>query len=286
MKILIIGSSGFLGSSILKILIEKEQDFNCGVRRLSGRPNEVLVDLNNLTQIKESILKIKPNLIINAAGVFSTNFHESLTVNVLGTYNLLEAVRTTGLSSRVLLIGSAAEYGRPMDENPVTEESPLNPISEYGLTKKEQTEMMNFFFRRYSQDIVMARVFNTYANIDESQCSTRLLPGNLQSQAKDFSKSKLSQIKLGYLEEFRDFIHVSKAASDILFLSTHGTAGEVYNIGSGVPTKTFDFVKKFFKENSIPIDILNFSKEKPTIGLSSIFANIEKINLLKKERSY
>jgi nucleoside-diphosphate-sugar epimerase len=285
MSELVIGGQGFLGHSIINNMSTISGQLFSGVREVKDSSQEVRIDLTDAKSVYDCLEKTNPKLIINTAGVFSSDFQENIDVNLIGTHNLLMAVKELKLDTRILLIGSAAEYGRPDIQDGLKETAALEPISPYGLSKKAQLDLMKYFVDSHGLNIVMARVFNIYAHVGEPACSTRLMPGNLQDQATKFLATELKEIKLGYLEEKRDFIHIVQAASDILAVALHGETGDVYNIGSGVPTKVRDFVEDFLKKNSIPTSTLVYSREKPKNELPLIFANIDKVTKLKEERS-
>ena len=66
----------------------------------------------------------------------------------MSTKNIFDSIREINVKARVLLVGSAAEYGRIEEaDNPVSEAHPLRPISIYGLTKVMQTTLMAYLRR-------------------------------------------------------------------------------------------------------------------------------------------
>ena len=90
--------------------------------------------------------------------------------------------------SRVLLVGSSAEYGNIEEgESPISELHPLNPTSIYGLTKIFQTHLMRLYVELHGLDIVMARVFN----LNGKGISDKLFIGSLYKQIKDFKSNKI-----------------------------------------------------------------------------------------------
>ena len=98
---------------------------------------------------------------LHLAGSFTNDYELDYAANVLSTKNILDALLSSECKARILLIGSAAEYGAiDEEENPIAETHPLKPISIYGLTKVLQTQLMDYYYRMHQINIVMARTFN------------------------------------------------------------------------------------------------------------------------------
>ena len=104
------------------------------------------------------IEEINPDEIYHLAGSFSNDFNVDLESNLIITRNILESVYRLTKKTRILLIGSCAEYGRiKEDDSPISELHPINPTSIYGLTKIFQTYLMKLYVELHGLDIVMAR---------------------------------------------------------------------------------------------------------------------------------
>ena len=85
----------------------------------SGHPD------GDLHQVAGIVERIAPDWIFNLAGVATGKLRRQLAVNLMGAVNLLEAVRERSPGSRVILVGSAAEYGMVLpDQNPLSENYP------------------------------------------------------------------------------------------------------------------------------------------------------------------
>ena len=85
-------------------------------------------DLASSAEIREVIKAVKPDHIYNFAGTFSNNYEIDYQANVLLPKNIFDAILSLDFHSRVLLIGSSAEYGFVQEQdNPITEEHSLRP---------------------------------------------------------------------------------------------------------------------------------------------------------------
>jgi len=98
-------------------------------------------DLLNFENVFKIIEEVSPDQIYNFAGSFSNDYNVDYNVNVLLPKNILDSIINLKINTRVLLIGSAAEYGIINEkDNPIKEDYKLNPVSIYGLTKVFQAK--------------------------------------------------------------------------------------------------------------------------------------------------
>lgn len=211
-------------------------------------------------------------------GTFTNDFEEDFKVNVSLTMNLLEAVLAVDKNIRVLLVGSAAEYGLvDSSECPVSENAALKPASVYGLTKVYQTQMMEYYVSRFELDIVMARPFNLLGK----KCSDKLFIGRLYSQIRQLKNSEIDVIRLGSLTASRDYIAVDAAAQHLMKIMDCGVKGQIYNVASGVPIKISDLLKNILKDEGISFRNIIADETRANISdVDIIFADIAKLKEL------
>ncbi len=280
-KILITGSHGFTGKELHSFLNLKEDcelflsDIND-----SFESNYHSCNLTDAVAVYRMIRIIQPEQIYHLAGAFSNSFDADFQCNVLITRNILESVLKLNPKTRVLLVGSSAEYGLVKDvESPIKETHALNPGSIYGLTKIYQTYLMKLYVEVFDLDIVMARTFNLYGK----GMSSRLFIGKLYEQIDDLKSKNIDHISLGNIENKRDYISIKIAIKDYVRIMENGKKGEVYNIGSGLPTKVSHIMKKILNEENVNVDKvkLNCSVDKKGRDVKIIYANINKIKNLK-----
>ena len=162
----------------------------------------IKVDLTNYQAVISLLEAHQFQQIYHLAGTFTNQYDVDYQANVVTTKNIFDAVIELKLDAQILLIGSAAEYGMIGKEDlPITENHPLNPIGFYGLTKKNQTALMDLYVRRFNLNIKMARTFNL---IDPS-ISKRLFIGNLYYQIQQFLDNKTEHIEVGNTKNKRDY---------------------------------------------------------------------------------
>jgi nucleoside-diphosphate-sugar epimerase len=283
MKVLITGSSGFTGTHLVKYLQRNsELKISCVTRNKQQDNTGFICDLTDCNSVENLIQEIKPDRIYHLAGSFTNDYSVDYANNVISTKNILDSLLKSKISCRVLLIGSAAEYGLIKEQdNPVSEDYPFNPASIYGLTKVYQTHLMQFYCQVYDMDIVMARTFNLLGK----NISRQLFIGRVYQQIEEYKSGKIDKIILGDLESKRDYIDVQEAIKYYETIMAYGKMGEIYNVGSGNSVRLYDILKAILLEYDLTIDIVetrlkNYANK---INVNDIFSDLFKVNLLRQK---
>ncbi|MDB9459829.1 NAD-dependent epimerase/dehydratase family protein [Dolichospermum circinale CS-1225] len=283
MKVLITGSSGFTGTHLVKYLQQNSEiEIDCVTRNKQQDNSGFICDLTDCNSVENLIQEIKPDRIYHLAGSFTNDYSVDYANNVISTKNILDSLIKSKISSRVLLIGSAAEYGLIKEEdNPVSENYPFNPASIYGLTKVYQTHLMQFYCQVHDMDIVMARTFNLLGK----NISRQLFIGRVYQQIEEYKSGKIDKIILGDLESKRDYIDVQEAVKYYETIMVYGKTGEIYNVGSGNSVRLYDLLKSILLEYGLTIDIVetrlkNYANK---INVNDIFSDLSKVNLLRQK---
>lgn len=243
MKILIIGSDGFVGRNIADLL-SKDHEVYRGSRRGTSSSNSVLIDLLDKETIKRAINQIQPEVIVNAAGVVENS--EAARANVTFTTNLLETIKECDHKPRrVIISGSAAEYGLVDESNiPVAEGAPLNAGAGYGLSKKDEVAFALKFSDKNGLEVIIARIFNP---IGVGMHEKFLLP-KLIVQTKEVQAGLKKDIEVNRLDAKRDYLNIKDVASAIKLLVEGSPKENIYNIGSGEATTTQELIETIVSE--------------------------------------
>lgn len=255
-KFLITGCSGFVGRHFLDFL--EDNRIKCEVLGLdidSMVPHRQFkhvklitdcVDLLNQADVERIIFDFQPRYILHLASFSSVAFSwknptVSFKNNVNIFLNLLEVIRKYGLKTRVLSIGSSEEYGNVApEETPLTEQSPLKPLSPYAVARVAQEMLSKLYADSFGIDIVITRSFN---HIGPRQKDVFVVPSFIRKilEAK-LSAFKEITITTGDLSIIRDFSDVRDVVKAYYLLLKKGQKGEVYNICSGVPTRLSEII--------------------------------------------
>ncbi len=235
MKLLIIGSEGFIGAHLLDHFNATTFDVFTADVRSTDRPQHYLIDEQH--GLKAILSEVKPAVCINASGSanvsksFEDPEHDRL-LNVEIVRTLLEAVRDTSPQTRLLNISSAAVYGTP-DSLPVREEDAIssNPISPYGKHKRMSELLIEQFAKEHGVQGLSARVFSCYG---EGQCKLLLWDIYQKAKANDFNHLQLS----GTGDESRDYVHVRDLCLAFeRIIQSAVFDGSSINVASGIETR-------------------------------------------------
>lgn len=284
MKILITGASGFTAHYMVRfIATELGHELYLTDRVSRGLRNILNCDLAQRGSTEELICKIRLERIYHLAGSFTNDYDIDYSANVLSTKNILDALLKFKISCRVLLVGSAAEYGFiNVEDNPISENYPLQPSRIHGLTKAYQTYLMNFYCKVYQMDLVMARTFNLFDN--SGRISKLLFIGKIYEQIEKVKRGEISKILVGNLEAKRDYIDVREAVKYYQKIMERGRLGEVYNVGSGNSVKMRDFLDLILKEAGLDMKVMEERglKVPDKTDIPEIYADLRKIKTLEK----
>jgi GDP-4-dehydro-6-deoxy-D-mannose reductase len=238
-RVLITGSTGYIGKHITSRFLEREDVDVYGFNRTYDKRLEASQSLEGSildADLTTWLATVRPNLIFHCIGTSQRSpFDNQLLVNAEGTRRLLRALIDNGLRPRVVVIGSAAEYG--LRDEPVSEDTVCVPEGEYGIAKLAQTQVAQSFAKRYDLPVVVGRIFNVYGQTERHLAVAALASQIVQVEALAPLPSELHVYNL---RSWRDFVHIDDAVEALLALgdklSHQEASGQIYNIASGEST--------------------------------------------------
>lgn len=236
---MIIGGAGFVGGYLIRELKAAGQQVcatcleNETIREDCGR---YVLDILDAKAVEDIIADIQPDVIYHLAAQSSVSLswkkpRLTADINVIGTINVLEAVRSQEKKIRLLLIGSGEEYGfiRP-DACPLTEDEPLNPGNIYAATKACQGMLGEIYARAYKMDIIMVRAFN---HSGPEQLPVFVISDFCRQIAMIEKSDAPAVMSVGNLSARRDFTDVRDVVRAYRLLGEKGISGRTYNVGRG-----------------------------------------------------
>jgi GDP-4-dehydro-6-deoxy-D-mannose reductase len=254
----------------------------CTARKLASEEGAIPADLAERESVFALVKRVRPDLIFHAAGSFSGDLDTDLAINAWSGRWLLDAILGESLSTRVVLVGSAAEYGRVLPhDNPLLESRVLAPVSVYGFTKATQTLLATHYASQRGADVVVARLFNLFAE----GMSTRLFVGRMQVQIGEYLRGERQRIETGNLESERDYIDAAEAVNQLRLIAASGRSGQVYHVANGRPVRMRELLARMLGEAGLDMSVVD--DHSSHVGRSHdvpvIYANIEKTRSLRAD---
>ena len=235
MKTLVLGGTGFIGSSLVDQLLAAGHR----VRVFSLSPELFrpplpgvdyrLASLDNIPALVEALAGVEVVYHLISTTVPATSNRDpvfDIESNLVGTVRLLQAARDSGVRRLVYLSSGGTVYGVPQIL-PIPESHPLNPICSYGIVKVAAENYLHMFHRLYGLGYVVLRVSNPYGE-RQGHYGVQGIIGTFLNKLRRGEELEV----WGDGSLVRDYLHVDDLARLCLAVGFSDRVG-VYNAGSG-----------------------------------------------------
>lgn len=286
-KILITGGCGFIASHLIDKLVKEGFCNLCSVDNMIGAASNfhknktceyVYMDVSQYQALDTLFNKWNFDYIFhfaaNANVPFSNKYPEiDFDSNATGTFNILNLAIKYNIK-KVLFASTAAVYGEPA-YTPIDEKHPLNPISNYGVTKLYGEKLGLAYEKTYDLNFTAIRIFNTYGPRQSRYVLYDLI--------KKLNKNRLELEVLGTGEQIRDYSYVTDTvkAFYLAFICSN-SRGKVYNISGGLPVSIKELVDKISKTLKINPKI-TYTNQSWKGDISNMTASID---LIRKDLNF
>ncbi|MDL2195590.1 dTDP-glucose 4,6-dehydratase [Shewanella algae] len=263
MKILVTGGAGFIGSTVVRYIINNTQDSVINVDKLTYAGNlESLVsvekdkryafeqvDVCDRAELDRVFEEHKPDVVVHLAA--ESHVDRSIDgpaafiqTNIVGTYTLLEAARSywQGLCGvqkanfRFLHVSTDEVYGElDLLDSPFTENNRYAPSSPYSASKASSDHLVRAWYKTYGLPVVISNCSNNYGPYQHSE---KLIP-RMISCALEGNPLPI----YGRGEQVRDWLYVEDHVRALYSVLTQGRIGETYNIGGQSERRNIDVVR-------------------------------------------
>ena len=275
-KVIVTGGLGFIGSNLIKILNQKKF-FIINIDKVSYASNKKNIptniqnykfykeNINNKNFIIRILEKYRPSLVFNLAA--ETHVDKSIdgpksfiNSNILGVFNLLEAIRIYNKKLKLINVSTDEVYG---DINKLSskENDAYNPSSPYSASKASGDLLIKSYIRTYNLPAVITHCCNNYG---PNQYPEKLIPTIIYKIIRN------ETIPIyGNGKNVREWMHVNDHCEALIKIAIKGKIGESYNIGSGVKIQNIELMNKiisiFKKINTNQKNKINFHfvKDRP-----------------------
>ena len=245
-KVLITGGAGFIGSHIIEVLKKEDCDItvldnlHTGLR--ANVPENVrLIEMDIRDKCVIDIFeRYQFDVVLHLAGQTMVNvsvddpFYDA-DVNIMGTVNILESCRKTGVK-RVIFSSTAATYGN-IEEVPIREEFSVNPLSFYGLSKLTVEKYLKLYHDLYGLEYVILR----YANVYGERQGDGGEGGVISIFTKKIAKDE-SFVIHGDGKQTRDFVYAGDVARANWYAANTEYCNTIYNVSTNSETSIRELV--------------------------------------------
>ncbi len=301
MRALVTGASGFVGRHLVHHLSEGGAEVAALVPPGESRerlfPETVVkrealfeCDLLDADRLVSAVRSAKPDAVYHLAAFSNpqgslSQARLTLETNILGTENVLQAVRATGLKPRVLLVGSAQQYGDVSEsEQPIREDRAQRPLTPYAVSKAAQELLGQSYFLSGELPVLSTRSFNHTGpgQSDAYVCSS------FARQVAEVEKGKVEPcILVGNLAARRDFTDVRDVAAAYTAIVERGTPGRAYNVASGEAVSIDHILRTLVSLSDANIEVRVDPKRQHHIDAPLIVGDVSRLREeCRWERSY
>lgn len=240
-RLLVTGANGFVGGHVAAAI--RAGRYGDHAELVSPPPGW---DIRDDAAVSALIERSRPDSVLHLAAqsfvpASFENPRETFEINVMGTLNVLTALKKSGFSGRFVYASSGDVYGRVPDEAmPVNETRLPEPRSPYGASKVAAEQLCLQWHRSEGLDAIIARPFN---HVGPGQASHFVLPALAKQIVAIEAGRQPPVIDAGDIDATRDFTDVRDIATAYSDILRRGRSGAIYLISSGRERRVRDLLE-------------------------------------------
>jgi GDP-4-dehydro-6-deoxy-D-mannose reductase len=280
MRLLVTGARSFTAKHLLPLLEGRGEMFGTD---LEGPHPEGMcflpADITQPGAVLDVIQKAKPEVILHLAGVSGRVPDACTAVNLEGTQNVFRALNVLPAPPRVLVMSSAAVYGRVLPkETPVKEDTPLRPIGAYGESKARAEQVARDAHAQGLARVAILRPFNLLG----PGLPRGLAPSDFAAEIRRVKRGDGEpRVRVGALTPTRDFLDVRDAARAYVLVAEHPDAyGKVFNVGSGRATSLGELLERLLRLAKVTADVETDPARRRTVDIPAMVADVSALKRL------
>lgn len=270
-KLLVTGLTGFVGGHLQSLLATTEVG---SWQVLAPKPYNLLDSASLDAWLQEDC----PDAVVHLAGqtFVPEAFRDpqrTLQVNLLGTLNLLQALKRHGFCGTFLYVSSGDVYGQVEEKNlPISECLAPRPRNPYAVSKVAAELLCQQWSYSEPWRIIIARPFN---HIGPGQGESFVIPSMARQLIRVHQGLQPAQLEVGDVDVTRDFLDVRDVLQAYLALLEHGRNGEIYNVCSGVEWRVRDLIMQMAGVTGVEVELvqdasrLRLSEQRRVVGCSN-----------------
>jgi dTDP-glucose 4,6-dehydratase len=270
LKLLVTGGAGFIGSNFIRYILKNYPEDSiinidkltyagnpANMRDFDDNPRYGFIQADICDEKLIPKLAKKVDIVVNFAAETHVdrsigNPGDFVKTDVLGTYNILEAVKA--FNKRLVHISTDEVYGTVL-EGSSKETDPFSPSSPYSASKAGADHLALSYFTTYGTDVVVTRSSNNYGPY---QYPEKLIPLFITNAIE----GKPLPI-YGDGKQMRDWLFVTDNCEGIDLVMRNGKKGEAYNIGTGNEETNIVITKTLLRLLKKPESLIQYVKDRP-----------------------
>lgn len=264
MKILVLGAAGFIGTNLCQQLCGDKDNYviayDCSMPALERLKNTISSDnikyVDGHFEMKDDYVSLTRDVdvvyhLISTVvpGTCNQGIAEEFMSNTVVTVKLLDACVINKVKKIVFLSSGGTVYGK-IAEVPVKEDTPLNPISSYGIQKLTIEKLLYLYHYMHKLDYRIVRLANPYGRYQN--------PNGVQGVVTTFVYKALNNepVRLyGDGSVVRDYIYVEDAVKAIIQIATYNGEQKIFNVGTGVGCSVKEIITAIENTLQLKMDI-------------------------------
>ncbi|HJS73782.1 MAG TPA: GDP-mannose 4,6-dehydratase [Vicinamibacteria bacterium] len=266
MRALVTGAAGFVGRHLVAELLSRGHVLGGVVHPTDGgrgslgpRIEVFAIDILDDAALEGAFQRFEPDAVFHLAAFSNPEgswkeARRTLETNVIGAHNLLSAANESRRRPRVLLVGSAQQYGDvPPEEQPISEEREQKPLTPYAVSKTTQEILGRRAFWSGELPVYLTRSFN---HTGPGQSDTYVASSFARQVAEVESGAREPSIRVGNLTARRDFTDVRDVAAAYAAIVERGEAGRPYNVCRGEAVAMGDVLSELVRQSRVPVQVV------------------------------
>lgn len=273
MKVIVTGGCGFIGSHLVKRLLRMRCNvLNIDALTYAANPAFLAdvdnmdtyqfekIDIANKVAVRTAIYQYNPDAIFHLAAESHvdrsiSDANNFVNTNVVGTYNLLDAVKDARNDTKFIHVSTDEVYGS-IREGSFLETTPYDPRSPYSATKAASDHLVSAWYATYGIDTIITHCTNNYG---PNQQTEKLIPTVI---TKILKNEKIPVYGDG--KNVRDWMWVGDHVSGLIKAALYGESGQTYNFGDDRhEISNIELVKTIIDVMGASEDLIEFVEDRP-----------------------
>ena len=274
-RLLVTGANGFVGKHLVALGATGELSDWQLLLPVAG------FDLLDPESIDAALQVETPDAVIHLAGQTFVpeavrDPQRTLEVNLLGTLNLLQALKRRGFSGTFLYVSSGDVYGQVAESDlPIVESLAPQPRNPYAVSKVSAELLCQQWSYSEPWRIIVARPFN---HIGQGQAESFVIPSMARQLIRVRQGLQPAQLEVGDVDVTRDFLDVGDVLQAYFALLEHGRSGEIYNVCSGVERQVRDLIMQMASLAGVDVELVQDATRMRRAELRRVLGCSEKLH--------